>query len=357
MYFKTPPVPSAHSELFHGGIDHPELWLWDSWTLQEISGSLHLYCLALSRRDSDGAAILPPDRNDYTFHVRHFTSADDGRSWRDKGAIGKPGGVTDGADARNVWSGSALNLEDGRIAHGFTGVRDRGPDRGYLQTICVAIAPAPDAPWTAPDAAVSCPERDYDAITAKGFYLGPKDQLGSNSGEDGGPILAWRDPYLFTTPDGELHAVWSAKIAPAVPAIAHARLAVDGDRIVLADLSAPIELPDASLMTQSEVPKVYRDAASGDYLLLVSACDRQYEGQPTRDCSHIHRLYRSPRLTGPWHTFRPGDSTLPGVDGLFGASLVHHDAAAGRFTLLGPYTENAGPDRQLRFAAPVDIRI
>lgn len=356
MYFKTAPIPSPSQKVFTGGIDHPDLWLWDSWTMKEPDGGLHLYCLALSKTDSDGRAITPPERNDFTFHVRRFVSADAGWSWRDEGAVMAPGQVGDGADGRNVWSGSVLRLDAARVAFGFTGVRDCGPDRRFLQTICVATGSGPGQPDHMPEDALSCPLRDYDAIVAKGYYLGPRDTLGSNDGEAGGPIMAWRDPYLFETADGELHAVWSAKLSPTVPAIAHARLKRDGDRISLQNLSAPIQLPDASVMTQAEVPKIYQDPSSGDFLLMVSACDRRYEGQPDSELTHFHRLYRSAQLHGPWRAYDAAGSALPGINGLFGASLLDQDISQGRFSVLGPYTENAGPERQLRFSEVIEVQ-
>lgn len=357
MDFKQAPIPPASPEVFAGGIDHPRLWLWDSWTLLEPSGLWHLYCLALSKVDADGNAIAPPARNNFAFHVRRFESCDQGQSWFDRGVMLEPRQVRDGADARNVWSGSVLRLDDGRVAFGFTGVRDCGPDRSFLQTICVATGSDPSEVKSAPFAAISCPLRDYDAIVARGYYLGPRETLGSNEGEAGGPILAWRDPFLFATGDGELHAVWSAKLSPTLPALAHARLKQDDDQISLTELCAPITLPDAALMTQAEVPKVYFDPETEDYLLLVSACDRRFEGQPDCELTHTLRLYRSRDIRGPWRTFRASGSALPGLDGLFGASLIRHDITAGRLSVIGPYTENSGPERQLQFAQTVDLHI
>ena len=357
MYFKTAPLPPAHQGVFSGGIDHPDLWLWDSWTLDDKVGCLHLYCLALAKTHSDGTAITPPQRNDFTFHVRRFTSSDTGQSWCDQGVALQHEQMPDGADGRNVWSGSVLRLDEQTVAFGFTGVRDRGTERRFLQTICVATGNSPKAPAYWPDVALSCPIRDYDAIVSAGFYLGPRETLGSNQGEEGGPIMAWRDPFLFQEKDGTLFAVWSAKISPTVPAVALAKLERDGSTLRLGHLYPPIELPDANLMTQAEVPKLYRDTASGDYLLMVSACDRRYEGQPDQEVTHIHRLYRSAVLTGPWQPIGATGSALPGLEGLFGASLIDIDLAQNSLTVLAPYTENAGPDRQLRFAPPVRINL
>jgi len=63
MSRRTAPIPAPHAQPFQAGIQHPDLWLWDSWTLQGVEGSLHLYCLALSQTGFDGSLILPGQRN------------------------------------------------------------------------------------------------------------------------------------------------------------------------------------------------------------------------------------------------------------------------------------------------------
>ena len=203
--------------------------------------------------------------------MRHFLSSDHGANWIDRGAILIPGTAGDGADARNVWSGSVTALQSGKFVFAYTGIRDCGPSRPFLQTICIATGTAPGAIKAAPREALSCPHRDYDNIRALGYYLGPRDGLGSSEGEQGGPIMAWRDPFVFRAHDNSLRAVWSAKIAPTIPAIANAILEERDGAIQLAELLAPIRLPDEHLMTQAEVPKVYWSSSTAEYLLLVSA--------------------------------------------------------------------------------------
>ncbi len=349
MIVRQAPIPPPSKGIFTNGIAHPDLWLWDSWTLQEPSGTLHLYCLALGKVDDSGTRISPAERNDFRFHVRHFESATSGQSWQDRGAVLEAGQMPDGADGRNVWSGSVLRLDDGQVAFAFTGIRDVGADRCFVQSICVGIGSDPGRLGPAPAAAISCPLRDYVSIVSKGYYLGPPHLLGRNQGDEGGPIMAWRDPFLFMTTQGDIEAIWSAKLSPATPALAHARLRRAGQQMLLEELFPPIELPDAALMTQAEVPKLYRDPSTRDYLLLVSACDRQSETQPACEITHVLRLYRSPRITGPWQPIGSDGSKVHGLDGIFGASLLDHDLASGRLTFLGPYSENAGPPRQLSF--------
>jgi len=349
MSRRTAPIPDPCDLSFSGGIRHPDLWLWDSWTIQSGEGHLHLYCLALSRTDFDGSAILPRQRNDHSFHIRHFRSADNGLSWRDQGVAIQPGGASDGADAFNVWSGSVIMGKTGQTLFGYTGVRNISPARTFLQTICVGAGPTPDAMTTVPAAAISCPLRDYDQITRLGFYLGPLDRLGDRAGEEGGPIMAWRDPFLVRDHNDELNAFWSAKIGPTRPAIARARLTEGPAGVSMTELLPPIELPDAAEYTQSEVPKLYHDKASDLWLLLVSACNRQYEGQPDSEVEFQQRLYTSTSLDGQWESALVSGSVLTGLDGMFGCSLVDHDLVAGTLSVLGPFTEQAGPEKQLSF--------
>lgn len=341
------PIPAPSALTFEGSLRHPDLWLWDSWTLKGDDG-LHLYCLALSRTGHDGAPITPPQRNDHAFHVRHFVSGDEGCSWHDHGAALTPGGAGDGADARNVWSGSVLRLQDGRVAFGYTGLRTAGPDRRFLQTVCIGFGATPEAMDTQPARALSCPLRDHAAIRAAGYYLPGVAELGADAGEEGGPILAWRDPFLLETGDGTLHAFWSAKIAPTRPAIAHARLVLRGNQVAIDRLGAPILLPDAEEFTQAEVPKLYPDGAGG-WLLLISSCDRLYEGQPDSAVRQQQRLYRAPSPLGPWTPAQRHGSVLSGLDFQFGASLTAVGPDARWIDVLGPFTENAGADTQLSF--------
>lgn len=352
----TAPIPDALDTVFQGGIRHPLLWLWDSWTMWD-NGALHLYCLALSRTGHDGSAIHPPQRNEHGFHVRHFVSTDAGSHWRDLGAVLTPGLAGDGADQRNVWSGSVTRLSDGDIAFGYTGLREMGDDRRFLQTICVGLGSWPGEMDRPPTTAISCPLRDYDMIRDQGYYLAPKSTLGAAAGEEGGPILAWRDPFLMEGKNGDLHAFWSAKTGPIEPAIAHATLVRRGGELVLDKLSQPVKLPDGAAFTQAEVPKVYPDPAGGGYLLLVSACSRMFEGQPDSEVRQEQRLYRAPALTGPWVPAMPGGSLIDGLDTLFGSSIIAMYGDTGKIDIIGPYTENAGGEAQLSFSQKRNVSI
>lgn len=354
---KPAPVPPPSPLSFENGIAHPELWLWDSWTAEQ-AGSLHLYCLALSRRDADGQPIRPEERNDFPFHIRHFRSMDGGRTWRDEGAFMLPGSSVDGAYSRNIWSGCTLAREEKDWIAGFTGLRVSPHRHPFLQTICLGYSKDGFNLDDAPESALLCPERDYDAIRAAGYYLSAPSDLGSADGEEGGPILAWRDPFLVDAGNGKLTMVWSAKVSPERSAVAHATVTEGADGFHVETLHAPILLPDDHAFTQAEVPKLHHDSESGTWYLLISACDRLSERQPASEVTKVLRLYRASSLRGPWAgAFAGGSSLVPGTDFLFGASILKVDTASGTLKLIAPYTEYASDSEQLTFAPPVLINL
>lgn len=344
-------APEPSPLLFEDGITHPELWLWDSWTCWQDK-QLNLFCLALSRHTTDGRPILPQDRNLYPFHIRHFTSMDKGKSWRDMGQFFAPDPQKSYMN-RNVWSGCVTPYDENRFLFGFTGIQENGPDRQFLQTIGLAISDG-DKVIKVQDQPLSCPMRDYEAIISKGYYLGPKDELGANSGEGGGPILAWRDPY-FVIEDGKIEAFWSAKVSPKEGAVAHATLIETNVGFEIETLHPPILLPYEDMATQAEVPKIY--GHKGDYYLLISACDRLYEGQPDSEVHKMIRLYRSEALRGPWRPYHDDGSRLTTNDELFGASITQLDKALNVAEFICPITEMASPDRQLTFAPMRQVQL
>ncbi|KCZ55438.1 hypothetical protein HY29_11990 [Hyphomonas beringensis] len=354
---KPTPVPPPSPLRFENGIAHPDLWLWDSWTTQ-LNGKTHLYSLALSRVDSAGHQVSEGERNNYPFHIRHFVSSDEGMTWADEGVFLEPKDVGDGAFARNVWSGSILARPEGAWVCGFTGVREVNALTPFLQTICLASSENGAHLDTLPESPLSCPQRDYDEIRAAGYYLPEKDKIGAHDGEEGGPILAWRDPFILEGEQGKLEVFWSAKVSPARGAVAHATVVQTGSDFRIETLHPPMTLPDDEAFTQAEVPKVYQDAKSGAYYLIISACDRLSETQPADEVTKMLRLYKAPSLRGPWVSAFPGqDSVIPGTENLFGASIMSTDFDAGILRLIAPYTEYASADLQLTFPLPVDIQL
>lgn len=346
-----PPAPG----LFRHGVSHPDLWLWDVWTVA-AGDTLTVFTLALARQNKKGDPITPGDRNLYPFHVRRFNSRDGGASWRDQGAFLSPGTDAGGVMAHNVWSGSAI-MSEGRLLFGFTGVRKPAPGRSFLQSICLLpVAQESAAPEPSDTIVISDPEADYQKIINAGYYLGPREMLGDDKGEAGGPILAWRDPFLFAGADGSVEAFWAAKTSATAPAVAHARLTRQGDGYCC-ELLAPISLPDGNDFTQAEVPKVYHDPSGAGFLLLVSTCNRLREDQPDEEVSKEMRLYRAAAPEGPWRPYRGDDGIIPGIEHLFGGAFLSIDRSANIATLIAPYTEMSAADRQLTIAPPAYINL
>lgn len=353
----NPSIPPFSLREYKDGIVHPTLWLWDSWTYKE-GHQLHLYALALSRSAEDGTPILPEHRNDYPFHIRHFESSDKGESWSDLGSVLTRSPDPDSYYSRNVWSGSATRLPDNRKLMGFTGLRNLDEDHPFLQSIGFAISSDGMAFEQIAQKPASCPNRDYDTIIEAGYYLGPKDQLGHKDGEEGGPILAWRDPYTFIDRNGVIHAFWSAKVSPKVGAIAHATLIETKAGFEIETLHPPITLPDAMTITQAEVPKLYFDALNDTYYMLISACDRLFEGQNDSEVTKTLRLYKAHNIRGPWVNYKDEHSPIiPGLPNMFGASIIETDFAAGQLKLIAPVTECASAEKQLTFAPVQTINL
>lgn len=347
-------IPAPHPEAFAGDIVHPDLWLWDSWVVR-VDGTLHLYCLGLARVNSVGAPITVFEFNDYPFHFRHFASRDDGETWQDHGAVLHPGNLSDGSDSGNVWSGSVHHLASGEILFGYTGIEHISPTRRFVQTVNFAVGDV-NGPTVFSSRSQSHPVRDRKVIIEAGYYLPEEDGIGHNDGEGDGPILAWRDPFIFETHDGVLHAFWSAKVEARIPAVAHAILE-NNDGQWIAKLQAPIRLPDETEYTQAEVPKLCVDTDTGDYLLMISSCNRLHEQQADAEITKGLRLYRSASVTGPWETVFNHGSLIHGLDHLFGASFVDREASGHEVKLIAPYTVKIGGNRPMTFAPIQTVRL
>ncbi len=350
-------IPKAKAlQRFTNGINHPELMLWDSWTYRD-DGKIHLYTLALNRKAKDGSAITPAQRNDHVFHIRHFESTDHGQEWTDSGSVLSASPDPASYFSRNVWSGSVTKLTDGRTLMGFTGIREVDDEHPFLQSIGLATSGDGSAFTHFASEPLSCPRRDYESIIAAGYYLGPKEDLGSKDGEGEGPILAWRDPYIFIDLNGVIHCFWSAKISPKEGAIAHATLIETQDGFKIKTLHPPITLPDGRTITQAEVPKVCFDDRAGIYYCLVSACDRLYEGQDDCDVTKNIRLYKSKSLRGPWQSYKGDTSVLLNLPDMFGASIIETDFESGELKLIAPITEQAPLEFQLTLAPIQTVKI
>jgi hypothetical protein len=211
-----------------------------------------------------------------------------------------------------------------------------------------------DAPRASDTVVISDPEAQYDEITRAGYYLGPREHLGDDGGEGGGPILAWRDPFLLARADGSIDVFWAAKTTATAPAVAHARL-TRHENTFRCDLLTPISLPDGGDFSQAELPKVYRDPETAGYVLLLSTCNRLHEEQPDDQISKEMRLYRAAAPEGPWRPYRESASIIPGVKHLFGGAFSSIDRNSKSATLIAPYTELSAAEIRLTFAPPIAV--
>ncbi|NNC99732.1 MAG: hypothetical protein HKN85_06090 [Gammaproteobacteria bacterium] len=339
-------IPAAYADPFVGGIDHPEVYLWDVWSSQEGT-DLHLYCLAVSRKDEHGKVFPPELRNQRSFHIRHFISRDDGQTWTDQGCFQK---VQDGAgkfDSKSIWSGSILSLADGRQLTAYTGIREQGPTLLFQQSLGLSIS----ADWQhiipGSQHVISDPLTDWHPITELGYFLGELSSLGHKDGEADGPILAWRDPFLFHG-DGEIHLFWSAKMGSRKSALGHAILSETESGFEVQKMYPPVAMPDGDEYTQLELPKILHDDANDRFLLLVSSCNRLHERQSDEEADKRMRLYQAKSLEGPWHKYGHQGSTLELAEAhMFGVTIVSADFSKQMLRYVAPYTAAAGPKKFL----------
>ena len=348
-------TPKASDKLFDGGILHPELYLWDAWG-HIRSDQWHLYCLAVNRYKNDGTKLLAHERNHFQFHIRHFSSSDFGKIWRDEGTFQEANKAFDGHEAGNIWSGSTYPLNDGRVLSFYTGILHSTQEYPYRQTIGCCIASSDSSTKGATRNVLSNAYKDYRKITAKGYFFSPRESLGHIDGESGGPITTWRDPYVYRQPnqsqEAEFKMVWAAKLDATTACIAAGLVEVSGTDIVVKELLSPMLVPDSKEFTQLEVPKIYWDQACQRFYLLCATTNRVSESQSEEEVNKVIRLYFSDSDTGPWIPAGNKSSILQGVKNQFGMTFLqtHGDS----IVAIAPYTEVAG-ELGLSFAPVVEI--
>jgi hypothetical protein len=346
MKKKVLQIPPPFNKKFVNGIRHPLLYLWDAWSFME-EDTMHLYCLALSRLKPDGTTLQPKERNDFPFHIRHFTSENNGRSWKDEGCFLKPEKLSKKFNFYTIWSGSIELLPDGRKLVALTALERANPNYNYLQNIVLATSSNGHTIDHIADIVLSSPFRDWKEITSKGYYLDAPEKLGSNEGEDGGPILAWRDPFVFIDKDEKINLFWAGKISPTKSALVRAELENDGALYKIKKLFTPVTVPDADKFTQLELPKVLYDEEKGLYYLIISSCNRLYEGQSDEEVDKGVRIYKSNSIDGQWKAL--GHKIL-GSENLFGPTVLKTDFKNNRLLCIAPYTDAAEDHLSLSFS-------
>jgi hypothetical protein len=139
------------------------------------------------------------------------------------------------------------------------------------------------------------------------------------------------------------------------PAIAHARIEERAGQFKLAELYPPILIPDAESFTQLELPKIMYDDIRQQYCLIISTCNRLFEGQSDAEVDKKIRMYESRSIEGPWIAYR-GDSELTLSDPhLFGLSVLNADFANRALHCISPYTEAAQADKALSISSMFTI--
>ncbi len=294
--------PPARDMIFKGSINHPDAFIWDAWSLTK-DGTIFLYALA-SPRDvyKDGTIDIQTQRDHIPHHHRLFISTDQGKSWKDGGPVFAPRLGEDKFDSRSIWTGSTVHFQ-GKIIGGYTGIRMTDESHPFIQSIGLSVSDDGKIYTRLTSEPLSCPIRDYDEIRAKGYFLGERNDLGTDKGENGQNILAWRDPGLVVDPaTGLLHAFWSAKTDKTEEqeaALAHGIIHDPLTKPRL-ELLAPAHLPDHAEFTQAEVPQLIYSKAAKLFYMVVSTTNRTSGDQTDGDLDLAARLYSSPELGGKW---------------------------------------------------------
>jgi hypothetical protein len=316
------PIEPRTGRTFPASIASDDWYLWDNCGYVE-AGVTHIYAQAADRR----MCATPEDRY-WRAYWRHFTSQDDGWTWVDEGPALWPRLEPGAYDGYNIWSGSVLLEPGGRKIAAYTGLES---GKLALQSIALAVSDDGHAFQRVSDERpLISATRDYDELTALGYYLGRRSTLGDEAREVDGTFLCLRDPYLFADTDGSLHLFFGAKARvdrDVVRAVGHGVVASgrDGWRV---ELLPPLHVPDADEFNQLELPNVVR---RGDtYYLVISTTNLAYIGQPDAQAEKSVRIYRSERLDGAWHRFGGGGRhvLLTPDSRLYGLSIVCDRAQA-----------------------------
>lgn len=344
---ENPPVPARAPEPFTNGIRHPECYLWDAWSCR-LGDTIYLFTLAVNRRDANGELVSPSCRASSRFHIRQFASSDGGSSWKDLGAFQQAGTSGDGHDTRNIWSGSVLSRNVGDdVWAAYTSIHEVDAAHPFVQCLAVGRGTAGGAFEVGSGNVLLCPITDGERIEAAGYFIDRTAGLGGVSGEAGGPIMAWRDPFLFRTFDGELLMAWAAKRKNGEPAMGLAILKEENEQLAVETLLPPVALPDAEEFTQFEIPKIYLDRVNSRYVLITATTDRRSEAQEGSEIAAVIRVYHAPSASGPWLPGGTESSVLAGADNYFGMTVLQTCDDREQFISIAPLTDQAAIDNVL----------
>lgn len=161
-------------------------WVWDFW-LADDGERFHLYYLHAPK------SLGNPDLRHRNARIGHATSLDL-RDWTDHGRIfdAGPEGSFDGSA---TWTGSVVRGPDGLWRMFYTGSRFLSPDNNAnIETIGLATS-ADLFTWT---------KQPGQVLVADATWY---ETLGTSSW----PEEAWRDPWVFQTPDQLWHMLITAR--------------------------------------------------------------------------------------------------------------------------------------------------
>lgn len=281
-------------------IESKDFYLWDNWSLVDADGTIHVYALSASRK------YTPAERH---FHSewRHFASIDNGKSYADLGVILKKNKRKGSFDDQAIWSGSIVQLRNGKYLAAYTGLSSR---RDFLQSLGLSIST--DGHKFKPlkkRQAIIDHESMRDLFIEKGYYVDDIRHLGHPDGEVNGSIQALRDPYILESDNG-IEIFWAAKSINenglVVSSIGHATIK-DLDYPERIILHAPIDPPDGHTYSQLELPNIVK-RADGSYMWFISTTNRMNQATPESHIEMVSRVYQSKTIDSPLELL-PGKSS------------------------------------------------
>ncbi len=276
-------------------------YTWDNWiAYDEVAETYHRYLLTAPRTGA-------PEGRHTRARIRLAISSC-GTRWRDRGEAlipGPPGSPDDVA----VWTGTTVIREHRRDVL-YTGVSQGSR---LWQSICLATATG-GGPLD---------KRPSPVLTAR-------DELGYDTGDDDGVVMAWRDPHVAREPaTGDWHMVFACKRASKAPRGAVGHAVATGDSLEHWELCGPLELPER--FSQVEVPSLV--FAGGAVYCFVSTKDRDRDEAAASGSAW--RVYAAPSVAGPWE--RAADGPLAGPsDAVYGARPFHGPRELGAVAFYAP---------------------
>ncbi len=284
-------------QVFNRSILSEDWYLWDNYGFADAQ-TTHIYSQAADKR------VCPvPEQRFSSAYWRHFVSNDRGVTWHDEGPVLCSRDDPDAYDGYTIWSGSVLKRHDGLVVAAYTGLQ-----RGALALQSMAIAVSSDGysfERVNPERPILSAVLDYDELSSKGYYLGPRDTIGDTEREEDGTFLCFRDPFLFIDDKDKTHLYFGAKARQGkkiLGALGHA-VFTDDRQISAVEILAPQFVPDAGAFNLLELPNVFM--CNDTFYLIISTSRLEYFGQPDLEAQKSVRIYQSTSLNGPWQPYGP----------------------------------------------------